>query len=271
MSATLTPSQMSALKLLRADTGVEDLGADPTKTIAAVDARYITSSARVVFTMLKKVYPDNAEFIKQATDRAKVAKAVFLSQEPTEKQVAAHIPWETIITWRDSDEFKALPIQTRFLVGLYTYLPPQRIDYTPMKIVGRLPKAMEAGMNYAVMTKKTAKFVFHAYKTAKVFGDITHVVPKPLFDLLCEYLGDRRTGYLFQTGDVPITEVALATRLRTIFISKFSKVFGANNLRHSFITYQNKGAPSMSKLKEDALSMAHSVITHQSYRHITLE
>ncbi len=262
---------MSALKLLRADTGVEDLGADPVKTIAAVDARYITSSARVVFTMLKKVYPDNAEFIAQASARAKVAKAAFLSQEPTASQVAAHIPWETIIAWRDSDEFKELKVDTRLLIGLYTYLPPQRIDYTPMRVVGRMPKALEVGMNYVVVTKKSAKFVFHAYKTAKVFGDITHVAPKPLLDLLYEYLGDRRTGYLFQVGDVPITESALGKRLRTIFITKFNKVFGTNNLRHSYITYQNKGAPSIATLKEEALSMAHSVITHQSYRHISLE
>ncbi len=262
---------MSALKLLRADTGVEDLGADPAKTIAAVDARYKTSSARVVFTMLKKVYPDNAEFITQASARAKVAKAAFLSQEPTAAQVAAHIPWETIIAWRDSDEFKALPILTRFLVGLYTYLPPQRIDYTPMRIVGRLPKVLEVGMNYVVIAKKSAKFVFHAYKTSKTHGDRTHVVPKPLFDLLGEYLGDKRTGYLFQTGDVPITESALAKRLRTIFIAKFDKVFGANNLRHSFITYQHKGMPSILEMKESAAAMGHNVITHQSYRHITLE
>ena len=271
MTATLTPSQMSSLKMLRADTGVEDLGADPAKTIAAVDARYKESSARVMFTMLKKVYPDNAAFIAQAKERAKVARVAMLSQEPTATQVAAHIPWETIIAWRDSDEFKALPIQTRFLVGIYTYLPPQRIDYTPMRVVGRLPKVMEAGMNYVVIAKKSAKFVFHAYKTSKIFGDITHVVPKPLFDLLCEYLGDRRTGYLFQAGDVPITEVALGKRLRTIFIAKFDKVFGANNLRHSYITHQNKGVPSIAAMKEDAAAMAHSVITHQSYRHISLE
>lgn len=271
MSATLTPSQMSALKLLRADTGVEDLGADPAKTIAAVDSRYITSTARVVFTMLKKIYPDNAEFIAQAKERAKVARTALLSQEPTATQIAAHIPWETIISWRDSDEFKTLSIETRFLIGLYTYLPPQRLDYTPMRIVGRLPKTLEAGMNYIVITKKTAKVVFHAYKTAKFHGDMTLAAPKELFDLLIEYLGDRRKGYLFESGNVALTESALGKRLRAIFIAKYSKVFGANNLRHSFITYQNKGAPSITKMKEDAAAMGHNVITHQSYRHISLE
>ena len=140
-----------------------------------------------------------------------------------------------------------------------------------MRICPRLPKKPEDGINYLVMAKKSAKFIFRAYKTAKTYGDIIHPVPLPLFTLLCEYLGERRTGYLFQKNAVAWLEEKLGKTVRAIFQTKFNKDFGINGLRHSFITYQNKGMPSIATMKEDALSMAHSVITHQTYRHITLE
>ena len=266
--AALTATHHSMLKKLREDIGVEDLSIDTAKTIAAVDARYIPSSARVTFTMLKKVYPGVQAFIDEAKKRAVPARAAQLSQVPTEKQAEAHVPWDKIIAWRDSTE---LPILDKLIVGLYTYLPPQRVDYTPMLVVKRLPKTLTDGMNYLVMLKKSARFVFHAYKTAKVYGDRTIKIPPPLFSLLTTYLGERRDGYLFQDGVMPWTPSRLGANLRRIFLKAFGKLISVNALRHSYITKECAGMPSIAATSAAAVSMGHSVITHQTYRHITLE
>lgn len=268
--SVLTASQRSCIKKLREDCSAEDLSLDPAKTIAAMDKRYSLSSSRVALTSLRKVYPDCKTFIDEMKKRYEVYKGIDKSQTPTEKQADAHIDWDTIIAWRDSSG-SALPILDRVLVGLYTYIEPQRLDYTPMRIVSRLPKKLEDGINYLVMAKKSARFLFHAYKTAEKYGDRTFHVPKPLFTHLAEYLGERRTGYLFQDASIAWSEARLGTNIRRIFQRAFDKDFGVNNLRHSFVTKINEGMPSLAHLEDAAKKMGHDVITHQTYRHITLE
>lgn len=266
--AGLTATHISILKKLRADTGVDDLTLDLDKTFAAMDKRYSVSSTRVALTALRKVYPDNERIRKEVANRVTVYKGLDKSQVPTQTQIDAHVPWDKIIAWRDSAD---LPILDKLLVGLYTYLPPQRADYTPMIIVKRLPKTLVDGMNYVVILKKSARFVFHAYKTAKVYGDRIVNVPPPLFALLIAYLGERRDGYLLHDGPMPWTPTRLGDNLRRIFLKAFGKLISINALRHSYITKECAGMPSLSALESAAAAMDHSLIWHQTYRHITLE
>jgi hypothetical protein len=267
---TLSPSQRSCIKKLREDTATDDLSADPTKTFAAMDKRYSVSSTRQAITALRKLYPENKAFIDEMKKRGPVYKGIDKSQNPTEKQAAAYIDWDALIAWRDGAG-KELPIIDRLLVGLYTYVPPQRVDYTPMRIVARLPKKLDDGINYLVMAKKSARFVFHAYKTADKYGDRAIHVPAELFKLIAEYLGERRSGYLFQDAGIAWTEARLGVNIRRIFQKAFNKDFGVNNLRHSYATKINEGMPTLASLEEAATAMGHSVIVHQTYRHIPLE
>lgn len=265
---TMTPSQRCCIKKLREDCAVEDLSLDPAKTIDAMGKRYSLSSSRVSLTALRKMYPDSKAFIDEMKARYETYKAIDKSQVPTEKQQAAHIDWNTLIAWRDICGAE-LPILDRLLVGLYTHIPPQRVDYTPMRIVGRLPKKLEDGINYLVMAKKSARFLFHAYKTAEKYGDRTIQIPPALFKLLCEYLGERRTGYLFESGAIAWTEGRLATAVRRIFQKAFDKDIGINALRHSYLTAAYAGMPSLKELEGVATAMAHDVLTSQTYRYIT--
>jgi hypothetical protein len=267
---SMTSSQRCCIKKLREDCVVEDLTLDPAKTIAAVDKRYSLSSSRVALTALRKMYPECKAFIDEMKARCKTYKAIDKTQAPTEKQAAAHIDWDTIVAWRDVSGAD-LPVKDRLLVGLYTYIEPQRADYTPMRIVARLPKTLEDGINYLVMAKKSARFLFHAYKTAAVHGDRTFHIPAPLYKIICEYLGERRTGYLFQDASIAWSEARLGAAVRSVFQRYFNKDFGINSLRHSFVTKINEGMPSLAYLEDAATKMGHSVITHQTYRHIPLE
>lgn len=267
---SLTASQRSIIKKLREDRQVEDLGLEPIKTIEAMDKRYSMSSTRVALTSLRKVYPECKLFQEEMSKRFTTYKQIDKSQTPTDKQATAHIDWDKIIAWRDASG-TCMSALDRLLVGLYTYIEPQRLDYTPMKIVGRLPKKLEDGMNYLSLAKKSGKFLFHAYKTASKYGDRTFHIPAPLFKLIQEYLGDRKKGYLFQDATVAWSPARLGTNVRRIFLKHFNKDFGVNNLRHSFITKINEGMPSLAHLEDAAKKMGHDVITHQTYRHIPLE
>lgn len=266
----LTPPQRSCIKKLREDTGMEDLTTNPALVISAMDKRYSMSSTRVALTSLRKLYPECKAWTDEVSSRFTKFRAIDTSQAPTEKQVGAHIDWDTIVAWRDASG-ASLPITDRLLVGLYTYIEPQRLDYTPMRVVARLPKKIEDGFNYLIISKKNARFVFHAYKTHDKYGDRTFQLPAALFNLMVEYLGGRRSGYLFQDASIPWTPSRLGSTVRRIFQKHFDKDFGVNNLRHSFVTKINAGMPSLAHLEEAATKMGHSVIMHQTYRHIPLE
>lgn len=267
----LTASQRSCIKKLREDCDCEDLSVDTAKTIAAIDKRYSVSSSRVALTSLRKMYPDCKAFIDEIKKRYEVYKAIDKSQVPTKKQVDAHIDWDSVIAWRDSSGGQSLPILDRLLIGLYTHVEPQRLDYTPMRVVARLPKTLEDGINYLVIGKKSARFIFHAYKTAETYGDRTLHAPPALFKLLAEYLGDRRTGYLLQDVSIPWTEARLGTNVRRIFQRGFDKDFGVNGLRHSFLTAAYSGMPALKELEEVSKKMGHDVVTSQTYRFVTHE
>jgi hypothetical protein len=266
----LTPSQRSIIKKLREDCMVDDLSADTRATLDAMDKRYSISSSRVALTSLRKLYPENTVFIEEMKKRFATFKKIDKSQTPTTKQSEAHIDWDTIITWRDTSA-NTLPILDRLLIGLYTFIEPQRLDFTPMKVVAKKPVKLEDGINYVVIQKKAARFIFHAYKTAEKYGDRMFDAPPPLFLLLQEYLKERRSGYLFQDASIAWTPTRLGSSVRRIFQKHFNKDYGVNNLRHSFITKINEGMPSLAHLEEAAKKMGHDIITHQTYRHIPLE
>lgn len=266
----LTASQRSIIRKLRDDCKCEDLSVDPDKTFAAMDKRYSLSSTRVVLTALRKLYPENKSFIAKMKERYTTFQKIDKTQTPTEKQEDAHIAWDSIIKWRDASAGE-LPIQDRLLVGLYTYIEPQRLDYTPMRVVVRLPKALEEGINYLVMGKRSARFVFHAYKTAGTYGDRVFNAPAALYRLLEEYLGERRSGYLFQDAAIAWTPARLGSNIRRIFLAAFGKEVSANALRHSYLTKAYTGMPSLAALESISKAMGHDILTSQKYRYITLE
>ena len=258
------------IRKLIGDCNTSDLSADPAKTFAAMDKRYKLSSTRVALTALRKLYPDNNEFIAEMKKRYTTFQKIDKTQTPTEKQAVDFIDWDSIIKWRDGAG-SVLPIFDKLLVGLYTYIPPQRADFCPMRVTTRLPKTLEDGINYLVINKRTARFVFHAYKTAATYGDREVTVPAPLFKLLAEYLGDRRSGYLLQDGSISWTPSRLGSNLRRIFLAAFDKEVSVNLLRHSYLTKAYAGMPALKELESIASSMAHDILTSQKYRYIALE
>ena len=265
----LSSAQRSVLKKLREDTGHENLDIHPEITVTAMDARYSKSSTRVAISALRKLYPDSQFWIDLMQKRMPEYKKIDTSQEPTKKQIDAYIDWDDIIKFRDSDnKLNALDM---LLIGLYTYIEPQRLDYTPMRIVNRKPRTPADGTNYLIVNSTGSKFLFHAYKTAKSYGDRLVPVPPELHVLIIDYIHDRRSGFLFQDATTPWTATRLGQNVRRIFQKHFNKDFGVNNLRHSFITKINAGMPSLAHLSDTASKMGHDIITHQTYRHIALE
>lgn len=266
----LTPSHVSFLKKLRADTGVEDLSANPEATLKAMDARYKLSSTRSVLTMLRKVYPDNKKFQQEMKDRYQTFKQIDTAQLPTEKQEENFVSWDNIIQFRDQYYGDMSPTE-RVLMALYTRIPPVRADYTPMRIIPRKLAKYEEGTNYLVWSKKPY-FIFHAYKTHSTYGDKIMPIPKDLQKELKAYLETVPDNtFLFEAGGEAWPAARLASQLRKIFQKYHGLDTGVNLMRHAYDTKFYEGHKSLAEMTKLSNAMMHSPMLGQAYRFLSLE
>ena len=263
------PSQRSALKLLRQDTGVTDLSADPAATLAAMDKRYIPSSTRVALTALRKEYPVHPVFIAEMKRRYPMWKKIDTTQEPTQKQIDKFVSWDKIIEFRDQYYEMMTPVQ-RLIMALYTYIPPVRLDFTPMKIVSRKPRKLEEGMNYYVRSAKPY-FLLHAFKTHATLGDTVIKVPTKLKAEIDKAVPVGQT-YLLQTEEgSPWTENSLGQAIRRIFKQHHNLDTGVSMLRHAYATKFHAGQLPLADIQKTASAMLHGPFQSMTYRFISLE
>lgn len=261
-------THLSILKKLRADTGEENLATNATKTVQAMDTRYSFSSTRVALSALRKEYPEDKLFIKEMADRTPKWHKVDESQEATETQANKFINWDNLLKFRDEYYEEMTPIQ-RFLLSIYTMLPPVRLDYTPMRIVARKPAEYEEGMNYYVRCK-APYFIFHAYKTQKQYGDREVKVPAPLKREIDKYLVEGQQ-YLLEDAGKPWTEAKLSQSVQKIFMQFHNMKTGVSMIRHAYSTKFHAGQLPLKALKKTAALMLHSPMQSMSYRFIGLE
>jgi hypothetical protein len=261
---------LSCLAKMRTVAGTEDLGANPAATIEAMDKAYTTfSSTRVALSALRKVYPDVKAFAEEIMKRKPEYVKIDENQKATQKQEESYISWDKVLEFRDQYYDVMTPTQ-RVLMALYTYIPPVRADYTPMRIVDKKPKKLEDGMNYVIMCKKPY-FLFHAFKTHGTYGDQTVAIPVKLQEEIKKYLEIHPGEYMFQDGGIPWTSARLAETFKKIFQKFHSMDFGITMMRHSFITAFHKGTKPIKEMKAVSSKMMHSPWMNMTYRFISLE
>lgn len=267
MATSIT--HVTILKKLRADAGEENLGSTPLKALAAMDARYSFSSTRVALSALRKEYPECKEFLEEIKKRGPQWKELDESQEPTEAQKKKFVSWDNILKFRDEYYDEMTPIQ-RLLMALYTYIPPVRLDFTPMKIVTRKPLKLEDGMNYYVRTKKPY-FIFHSYKTHAHYGDKKVLVPAKLQKEIDAAVPVDHAYLLQDDAGAPWQETRLSQTVARIFKQFHSMNTGVGMFRHSYATKFHAGQLPLAAIKKTASSMMHGPLQSMSYRFLSLE
>jgi hypothetical protein len=261
---------MSILKKLRGDCGVEDLSVNPDATLKAMDSRYSISSTRVALSALRKAYPSTKKFEEEMKKRYTTYRDLDEDQEPTDAQADNFVPWDRIIEFRDS-YYTNMNGTQRLLLALYTYIPPVRADYTPMRIVNRKPSTFEEGHNYLVWNG-SPYFIFHAYKTAARYGDKYVKIPQPLKRELSAYLNEHTDNeYLFESKGLPWSPTRLALGVRKIFQQFHQLDTGINLIRHAYLTKFHAGQKPLAELKKVAAAMMHGPMLSQGYRFLSLE
>ena len=153
------------------------------------------------------------------------------------------------------------------VVGLFTLLPPTRLDFAPMSIISN-EKDDDNKQNYLVNKSRNKKyFIINEYKSSKSYGKQIVQIPSSLNTILNLYLKFHKdtSSFLLNSRGTPLTANGLSKLLTSSFgrYSKNKKVT-LNLIRHIYISENVKLTKDTDETKL-ANSMMHSSSTQQDY------
>lgn len=162
--------------------------------------------------------------------------------------------------------------EEKLIFGLYTLLPPRRLEYCGVVLITEGVKyKMRNDTNYLIMKKKQPdRFVWNNYKTSNTFGRVEIEVPAELKSLLMSYIKENK----IKTHE-KILDYKKANFVR-IVTNIFNKVYEDANItvrwiRISYATYLNSLNISNNEREKIAIKMGHGVIQSSKYRKVLSE
>ena len=254
---------------------------DPTKIIEWIKNKYSNLNTQrtkitIMSTMLMMIKNQKkpAQIYKKEADKLqKQIEAITHKNLSTPKEKINLLKWAEIKNiWKDD----RIHILDRVLMGLYTVIPPRRIEMGQLLTLTNTTKNLNKNLNYLVVDKNSnAKYIFmQKYKTINTYGKVKLVLSnKPDFvKLLQKYticfdikIGDP----LFPTkkGNYHSNFSKL---LLEVFERNTGKKISVDLLRHSFITDFLSKKRTVEQKKQIAKSLGHSTTTLDNYDRVDL-
>lgn len=180
--------------------------------------------------------------------------------------------WEEILDVRDTllNEAKDKQSYLDYLIlSLYTYLPPNRLDFNEIYVVKKHGDCKDCKRNYIIYDKKNAYFVFNDYKTVKTYGTIIQKIPDDLRKVIDywfkHYNKDMKFLLVEPNSKDPMTKKNLSLKVSKIFKTHLGKNIGVSLLRHIFISHMLPMLKTHGEKKAMAKAMAHSLELQSLY------
>ncbi len=159
--------------------------------------------------------------------------------------------------------------EEKLIYGLYTLLPPRRLEYCGVVLITQGVKyKMRNDTNYLIMKKKIPdRFCWNNYKTSNTFGRIEVPVPPELATLLLNYIKENKIKSYSAILDYKKSNfVRIVTNI-------FNKVYEDANItirwvRISYATYLNNLNISNNERQKIAIQMGHGVVQSSKYRKV---
>ena len=145
-------------------------------------------------------------------------------------------------------------------------MPPERLDYSPMKFVKEMPTDIKE--NYCVLTDMKATFILNNYKTSKSKGVAVYDAPEELIRVLHQWRKINTSEWLLvkkNTLTEPLSSHELGQIIQRVLGRKTGKFATLNIIRHSFITHMREGEMPLLEKKRLAMRMGHSLIQAEKY------
>ena len=158
-------------------------------------------------------------------------------------------------------------LQQYLVAGLYTLIPPVRLDYGNMRMIEEKEFNRELKGNYMIyysndFNRKT--FVINDYKTDGVYGSLDIEAPEELSDIINLWLMHNTTDwFLLNSKYAPMSADSLGKFISKVFSKKDKKVT-INIIRHVYITEKFNVVDGDERSKT-AKIMGHSLSTQNEY------
>ena len=156
----------------------------------------------------------------------------------------------------------------KLIYGIYTMIPPRRLEYINIFITTNSNTKLDKDKNYLVLTKRfPTNFIFGNYKTNKTFGTQNIKIPEQLGKVIYDYI----TSNKLKSGDrfLKMNYNQFIKLIKDVF----KKVYNVNNitnrwLRISYATHISSLHISNNEKNNLAIAMAHGVLQSSKYRTI---
>jgi hypothetical protein len=162
--------------------------------------------------------------------------------------------------------------EEKVIYGLYTLLPPRRLEYAGVVLITEgIKYKMRDDTNYLIMKRKQPdRFVWNNYKTSNTFGRVEIEVPEELKSLLLSYIKENNLK-----TQQKILDYKKANFVR-IITNIFNKIYEDANItirwvRISYATYLNSLNISNNEREKIAIKMGHGVVQSSKYRKVLNE
>jgi hypothetical protein len=264
--------------LLNTDRVVKWLEENPTKkTKKPLSANSIKTYLVAIKSTLRDTNDDKFADVMKVYDAKmleykKRLDAYEEKQELTEVERKKWVCWSCVLETRDklkdSKDWKSY--QDYVILCLYTMMPPERLDYAPMRVVKDLPTDTDG--NYCVLGEMKATFVLNAYKTAKSKGQAIYDAPPELFTILKHWNTIHTSDWLLVKKTAPTQPLSsheLGQCIPRIFERLGQPCATLNILRHSFLTHMREGEMPLLEKKRLAERMGHSLVQAEKYLRIS--
>lgn len=172
-----------------------------------------------------------------------------------QKKRTNDIEWEEVLAVKNKIENK----DDLLIYLLYTDIPTQRIDFTPMLIVDTEDHAKEDDINYYV--KNTEQFIFNIYKTAKTHGqNIIDATPE-----IAKLIPSDNTWLFEDKNGEPLSDNALSKRITKVFTKYLGKHVSMTQIRRSQCSLEDRDEKPIKEKEEQASKRGHTDATKQRY------
>lgn len=162
--------------------------------------------------------------------------------------------------------------EEKMIYGLYTLLPPRRLEYAGVVLITQgVRYKMRDDTNYLIMKKKIPdRFVWNNYKTSNTFGRVEVEIPEELKALILSYIKENKLK-----TQQRILDYKKANFVR-IITNIFNKIYEDANItirwvRISYATYLNSLNISNNEREKTAIKMGHGVVQSSKYRKVLSE
>jgi hypothetical protein len=147
----------------------------------------------------------------------------------------------------------------RMIVGLYSLMPPARLDYDDALVHLKEPHSSVLTKGNHVVVTRNARVVLNEYKTDAKYGQLVNIIPPKLKAIILKSLKILPRSYVF--GEKPLKPNGGKVHIERASVKILGKKLNATDYRHIYASSADITNMTTEQYSLFALSMGHGPMT----------